>query len=112
VKILLDQVNRGGLRSTLFTDPDHKTPIIRTYQDCTAILEENRRLQRAYDARAQHRNAIGARRVASIPLVVWAQLERIGIVKGTRILDEQALFKLLSDPELRGLRTDNGKPLA
>ena len=109
--VLLDQVSRSGVRTTLFKPPGERRRMLRMSQDCAPILEDNRQAARAYQPQMQH-NRIGARRIASIPFVVWAQLEQLGIVKGTRIIDERALFKLLSDPELRFLRTDNGKRLA
>jgi hypothetical protein len=100
-----------GLRTTLFRDQDYRTPIIKHEQDTRPFVEENRRWANAYDP-SWDDNAIGARRVASIPFVIWAQFERMGVVKGTRVLDEHRFLRLLSDPELRFLRTDNGRRLA
>jgi hypothetical protein len=105
-----DQVSRYGVRSSLFNDADHRTPIIRTEQNCAPILDQNRREANAWQPSYQ-RNPIGARKIASIPFVVWAQLEKVGIVKGTRVLDERAFLAFLSDPDLRALRTDNGRRL-
>jgi hypothetical protein len=110
VTVLFDQVGRSGVHSTVYTDADHKTPIIRGHQDCAPILEQNRREANGFERRFQ-RNPIGARKIASIPFVVWQQLEQIGVVKGTRVLDEQAFLALLSDPDLRALRCDNGARL-
>lgn len=109
--ILFDQVARSGVHTTVRTDPDHRTPIIRSTQDCTTIVDDNRREANAWE-RPMQRNAMGLRKVASIPFVVWQQLEQIGIVKGAKVLDEKALLALLSDPDLRGLRCDNGARLA
>jgi hypothetical protein len=117
-RVLLDDVSWAGVRSTLFTDPDWRCPIIRTQQDCAPIVEANKQQQRDYNPRAQH-NAMGLRKVASIPPVVWQQLAAIGIVSGSpldgkgglQVLDEKAFLALLSDPDFRWLRTDNGARL-
>lgn len=117
-RILFDEVSQAGVHSTVFTDPDWRVPIIRTKQDCAPILEANKQQQRDYQPRAQH-NQIGLRKIASIPFVVWQQLAAIGVVTGSplegkgglRIVDEKAFLALLSDPDLRWLRTDNGARL-
>lgn len=108
--VLFDQVGRMGVRSTVLVDETGR-PLIRTAQACAPILEQNKREANAYEPRMQ-RNPIRARKVASIPFVVWAQLEQIGIVKGTRVIDEPAFLAFLSDRDLRALRTDNGRRLA
>lgn len=103
------------MRSTLIRDPDYRSPLIRTYQDVTPILEANRQDQIAYEPRFQA-NPMRLRRVASIPFVVMIALERMGIVErgraGFRIRDHQAFMRFLSDPDNRALRTDSGKRLA
>jgi hypothetical protein len=111
--IWLDEMNHLGVRSTLLSDADWgPNAVIRREQDCRAILEQNRREANAYEARFQ-RNAIGARKIASIPIVLMDWFKRWGIVdKRGRVVDERAFLRALSDPELRHLRTDNGRPLA
>jgi len=107
---LFDQVSAAGVRSTVYRDQDHKTPLIRTAQDCTPILEQNKR--EAIDWQpAFQRNAIGARKIASIPFVVWQQLQRRGIVKGAKIIDEPRFLQFLCERDHRLLRTDNGARL-
>ena len=108
---IFDQISAIGVRSTVTLDPSvHRRPIIGTAQDCAPILEQNRREANAWE-RAHQNNPIRARKVASIPFVVWQQLQQLGIVKGFRVLDEPAFLALLSDPDLRGLRCDNGARL-
>lgn len=109
--VLFDQVARNGVHSSVYTDADHRTPIIRASQNCAAIVADNRRAAAAYQ-REMDRNKLGLRKIASIPFVVWKQLEQIGIVKGAKVIDEKAFLALLSDPDLRGLRCDNGARLA
>jgi hypothetical protein len=109
----LDEMNHLGVRSTLLSDADWgPNAVIRREQDCRAILEQNRREANAFQPEMQ-RNAIGARKIASIPLVLMDWFKRWGIVdKRGRVVDERAFLRALSDPELRYLRTDNGRRLA
>lgn len=102
------------MRSTLIRDTDYRTPIIRTYQDVTPIIEANKHDQLAYESRFQN-NPMRLRRVASIPFVVMQYLTRIGIIErgrgGYRVRDQKAFMRFLSDPDNRHLRTDNGRRL-
>lgn len=110
--IWLDEVSHLGVRSTLLSDADWPTAVIRRSQDCRAIIEANRREANDFAPRSQH-NAIGARKIASIPVVLLDWFKQWGIVdKRGRVTDERAFLRALSDPELRGLRTDNGRRLA
>jgi hypothetical protein len=109
-EVLFDQVGRAGVRSTVLLD-ELGRPLIRSSQPCTEILAQNRREANAYEPSHQA-NPIRARKIASIPFVVWQQLQQIGVVKGTRVVDERAFLALLSDPDLRALRCDNGRRLA
>lgn len=106
---LFDQVGRTGVRSTVLLDEGGR-PLIRSSQDCAPILDQNRREANDWQPHYQ-RNPIGARKIASIPFVVWQQLQQCGVVKGTRVVDEPAFLALLSDPDLRALRCDNGRRL-
>lgn len=104
------------MSSLVFTDTDHRTPIIKTVQDVAPILEANKAAQLGFERRFA-RNPLSLRRVASIPLVVMQQLAQRGVVQltragGYRVLDERAFLRFLSDPDHRWLRTDNGQRLA
>jgi hypothetical protein len=109
----LDEMNHLGVRSTLLSDADWgPNAVIRREQDCRDILAQNRREANAFQP-AMQRNAMGARKIASIPLVLMDWFKRWGIVdKRGRVVDERAFLRALSDPDLRYLRTDNGRRLA
>lgn len=110
--IWLDEVNHIGVRSTVLSDADWPTAVIRRSQDCRPILEANRRERNEFAPRSQH-NAIGARKIASIPVVLLDYFKAWGIVdKRGRVIDERAFLRALSDPDLAALRTDNGRRLA
>jgi hypothetical protein len=113
--VILDS-ERSGIRSTVLVDQDHKRPVIRTHQDTAPILEANKRIASDYDPTWQN-NRMRLRRVASVPVVIMQQLAKSGIVEmrrsgGYRVIDERAFLRLLSDPEFRWLRTDDGRRLA
>ena len=72
---IFDQVNRLGVRSTVTLDPDHKMPIIGMQQDCMPIIEQNKREANEWQPSFQ-RNALGLRKIATIPLVVLEQMRQ------------------------------------
>jgi hypothetical protein len=111
--IWLDEMNHLGVRSTLLSDADWgPNAVIRREQDCRAILAQNRREANAFRP-AMQANALGARKIASIPVVLMDWFKRWGIVdRRGRVVDERAFLRALSDPDLRYLRTDNGRRLA
>lgn len=110
-QVLFDQVSRAGLRSTVLVDEGGR-PLIRHSQDTSAILDQNKREAIDWQPMFQ-RNAIGARKVASIPFVVMQQLKAAGIVNAAlQVVDEQRFLQFLSDRDARQLRTDNGARLA
>ena len=75
------------------------------FQDVEPVLEANKAAFNQVDERARYGDKIGkATRVASIPLVVWWELERLGIAK-----DEAALRKFLNASENVGFRTRPGR---
>lgn len=111
-RTFFDETTRAGVRSRVLLDTDRGL-IVRTDQDTSAIIEANKADALAYDPRHERRSG-GYRKVARIPFVVWQQLARTGIVqlRPLRVLDEKAFLAFLSDPDLRSLRTDNGRRLA
>lgn len=108
---------QAGVSSLVFTDSDYRrSHIIQTTQDVRPILEANKQAQSGFDRR-HDQNPIGARKIASIPLVIVLELARRGIIRfgragSYRVLDERAFLRFLSEPEHRWLRTDNGARLA
>lgn len=110
---LYESVDSGARKRTrVIADSDTGLPLIVTEQDVRPILEANRRLQAQFD-KAQTRRSRGRwRRVAELPMVVVLQLNQLGIMRGFHVLDERAFRRVLSDPDNRHLRTDDGRRLA
>lgn len=72
-------------------------------QDASDILEINKAEYNSVDERARHKSE-AFNRVARLPLVVFADLERRGITK-----DPKAFKKWLDEPDNRHFRTRPGR---
>lgn len=90
-----------GVDTFLEHDDASNMMVERRTQDVAAILDNNKALQTLNDGYSPSREF---RRIASIPLVVWAQWEREGITK-----DQAALRRRLNDPDNRFFRTSVGR---
>lgn len=112
--IRYEEIGRLGVSSALIQEAGERGLLLRHRQDVTPILESNRQEQSNYNPRWQHANRAGIRKVASIPFVVWQKFAEWGIVSlhPFKVLDERRLLRILSDPEMRWLRTDNAARLA
>lgn len=96
-RIISDDADTGITTSFVY-DADKDEAIIQKEQDVTAIIEANK----------QEFNNAPARwgewtRVGSIPLTIYYELERKGILQ-----DQKALAKWLNDPDNRAFRTRPG----
>ena len=108
---IFQQVGGLGVTSSLIRQAGDDGLVFKHQQDCAPILEQNKREALAYDPAPERRSG-GWRKIASIPYPVMLRLEAAGIVYRGKVLDEKAFFRFLSDPDVRGLRTDNGARLA
>ena len=108
--VLLNEYDRGrAVRTKVIYDRDTGLPIIVTHQDTRAIIDDNRRIQNNVDRhelRRRHQKGAGGVQIASIPMVVYMRLRKLGITK-----DRKAMRKWLSDPQNRFFRTDDGRRL-
>lgn len=95
-----------GMAVRIITDSETGRRAIVQRQNLTPILDDAKRAAGAFDPYAVRKNAAGIRRVASIPVVVVAQLKARGIWQ-----DRKRLLRWLSDPENRAFRTDDGGKL-
>jgi hypothetical protein len=83
-------------------DPDGNDMILEDVQDVTEILDHNKAERHMHDERSGWKGDM--HRVASIPLVVWAELKREGIATDTK-----RLKKWLDDPDNMAFRTRPGR---
>ena len=95
-----DETTRRLTELTL--DEDTGLPIIRHTQDTKPIIDNNKRLRSNFDPLVKR----DVTHVASIPLVVYADLVRKGVTK-----DPVRFNKWLDSYECRAFRVDDGRKL-
>ena len=99
-KRLFDEDPATGTKEYFHYDDDSDTFTIETQQDVSGLVDANRQL---YNDSSSNWNG-DVHRVASIPMNVYMDLQRRGI------LDDQAAFKRwLNNPDNRYFRTRPGK---
>ena len=98
----------SGMTRTLDYDHARDELMVKTTQDCEAIIDHNKRLATWDDGYTPSREM---RRVASIPLVIYQQwMSEDGVNLMTMPKGEKAAYlrKKLNDPDWRYLRTAPG----
>lgn len=80
--------------------------IIRTTQDVTAIVEQNKA---QYNVGSVHDKWGDLTKVASLPFTIVDTLNRKGIMRGFAVIDEKEFRIFLNDPENRFFRTRPGR---
>jgi hypothetical protein len=101
----------NGITSTSFVDNGDDLVIAQT-QDVSAIIENNKA---SYNQSLSSKgwngnNAIAhENKVASIPLVVFQELEKQGITRGFTVLDTDRFKAWLNNPDNQVFRTRIGK---
>ena len=91
-------------QTTVEVDAETGLPVFVTVQDVRPIVESAKRLASNFDKHTHPKQELT--HVARIPLVMWAELSRLGITR-----DERALNAWLNTREARQLRTDDGRTL-
>jgi hypothetical protein len=86
-----------GRNTELESDPDGSLVFIHS-QDTAPIIESAKAIASSFDPSVR-RDTV---HVARIPLVIWRQLQRLGITR-----DEAALNAWLNDPDNSVFRTDD-----
>ena len=80
--------------------------IIRTTQDVTDIVEQNKA---QYNAASVHDKWGDLTKVASLPFTIVDKLNRRGIMRGFAVINEKEFRAFLNDPENRFFRTRPGR---
>lgn len=97
-KIINDDSKGSGIITKFHYDADKDEAIIEKTQDVSSIIEANKAEFNAAPERWGEFTKVG-----SIPLSVYYELERTGILH-----DQKALAKWLNDPDNRAFRTRPG----
>jgi hypothetical protein len=107
----MENTIHNGISSTTFVDQDDKL-IIAQKQDITSIIEGNKiEYAQSLDTKGWDGNNVfsAKNKVASIPFVVFAELEKQGITRGFQVLDMKRFKAFLNDPDNQVFRTRMGK---
>ena len=89
--------------TTFHSTADEKEFTINTYQDCSPILEENKKSYNHYGDKLTPGKAGEGVRVASIPLNVWEQWKKD--TNGEIEKNHNLMKKYLNDPDNKYFRT-------
>jgi len=82
--------------------------IIETRQDVSGIIEQNKKEYNSFDERARWSDELFGNKVASIPLTVIDDLNKIGIMRGFHVVDEKRFKAWLNNSDNRVFRTRTG----
>ena len=82
--------------------------IIETRQDVSGIIEQNKKEYNSFDECARWSDHLFGNKVASIPLTVIDDLNKIGIMRGFHVLDEKRFKAWLNNSDNRVFRTRTG----
>ena len=82
--------------------------IIETRQDITAILEQNKQEYNSFDEKARWSDNLLGNKIASIPMTVIDDLNKVGIMRGFHIIDEKRMKAWLNERDNRVFRTRTG----
>lgn len=82
--------------------------IIETRQNVSGIIEQNKKEYNSFDERARWSDHLFGNKVASIPLTVIDDLNKIGIMRGFHVVDEKRFKAWLNNSDNRVFRTRTG----
>jgi xylose isomerase len=105
---MTDKVIDNGISKTSFHD-DGDDLVIAHSQDVTAIIDANKSEYAQNDERKRWSDDAFGNKVASIPLVVFQELEKQGITRGFTVLDMPRFKAWLNNPDNRAFRTRTGR---
>ena len=95
-------VTRRG--TTIEIDSETGLPLIVQTQDLKPIIEANKRQAMQLRQAPGQKQPDGITHVARIPMVIWQQLQKLGITK-----DQKALNAWLDERDNRVFRTDDAR---
>lgn len=104
----MSNILSNGITNTSFVDNGDQLVIVKN-QNISTILEMNKREYAAQDERKNWGDDAFSNKVASIPLVVFSDLEKLGITRGFAVIDKKRFHAWLNDPDNRAFRTRAGK---
>ena len=104
----MSNIISNGITDTSFVENGDELVIVKS-QNISAILEMNKREYAAQDERKTWGDDAFSNKVASIPLTVFSDLEKLGITRGFAVIDKKRFHAWLNDPDNRAFRTRAGR---
>jgi hypothetical protein len=104
----MSNIISNGITDTSFVENGDELVIVKS-QNISAILEMNKREYAAQDERKTWGDDAFSNKVASIPLAVFSDLEKLGITRGFAVIDKKRFHAWLNDPDNRAFRTRAGR---
>jgi hypothetical protein len=83
--------------------------VITTTQDVTDIVESNKAQYAQTDEKTKWSGEVFGNKVASIPLAVFQDLNKMGICRGFAVIDQKRFKAWLNDPANQFFRTRPGR---
>lgn len=96
------------MRETIYHKVEDQC-IVETQQDCSAIIEENKKQFNETKASDKWSESPFGNKIASIPLTVIDHLNSLKILRGFHVIDEKKFKAWLNDSENMYFRTRTGK---
>ena len=100
-------VTKDNIRTQTVHNADNGDIVIATTQDVTDILEKNK--QEYNLTTTKWGNDIFDNKIASIPLTVIDDLNKVGIMRGFAVIDQKKFRAWLNNPDNRFFRTKQGR---
>ena len=94
-------------RTNVVHDTDNGL-VIETRQDITDIIEDNNNQRKYTDKRTRWGDDIFDNKIARIPMTVFDELNKKGIMRGFHVIDQKGFRKFLNDPDNKVFRTREG----
>lgn len=99
--------NTTTFRNHIAHDTDNGL-VIETRQDITGILEDNYEQRKLTDKHTRWGDDIFDNKIASIPMTVFDELNKQGIMRGFHVIDQKRFKQFLNDPVNKVFRTREG----
>jgi len=100
-------VTKDNIRTQTVHNADNGDIVIATTQDVTDILEKNK--QEYNLTTTKWGDDIFDNKIASIPLTVIDDLNKVGIMRGFAVIDQKKFRAWLNNPDNRFFRTKQGR---
>ena len=100
-------LDKDNVRQKVAHNTDDGEIVIATEQDVTNIIEQNKKEYNATNGRWG--DDILDNKIASIPLTVIDDLNKLNIMRGFHVIDQKKFKAWLNNPDNRFFRTRQGK---